>query len=158
VQQVVMATLAGKRAYPLLLTEAEALRAQAEKAGPGGLRALFSEPEVKAKWQVEVTTADLGVLEELAAPQPADSATIRPEPHIASSLAVAGNPVALAEAESRYNAEPDAEPEIRLVQATGFTKADPPTAEERGQLVTQLRGYIASRMAAAANTALGRKL
>jgi len=158
VRAVVSATLAGKRAYPVLLAAAEALREQAEKAGPGGLRSVFADPAVKAKWNAEVTTSDMSVLEELTFPQPADAATARPDPRIAASLAVKGNPVVLVEVQQRGNDGDSEIPEVRLVQSTGLTAAAAPTTEERTQLASQLRGFIAGRLSAAAQAAIGRKL
>lgn len=147
VRAAVIAELAARRAYPLLLAEAEALRAQAEKAGPGGLRALFADPALKAKWKVEVTTAELSPLEELAAPEPADQSAARPDPRLAASLAVAGNPVSLAAGGQEA---------VRLLQATGYVASSAPTAEERGQLTAQVRSFLVRRLAMEA--AVGHKL
>lgn len=153
VRKQVIAYLAGRRSYPLLLKEAEALRAEAEKAGPGGLRKLFTSEAVKAKWNVEVITNEMNPQVEIEAPTPADDGATRADARTYASIAVKGNPVVLGDG------DPEADvPTVKLIQVTGLVPAKEATAEERTRYAGGLRDMISGILANQAEAAVRRKL
>ena len=113
VQQIV----AGNRAYKALLEQAEALRAAAEKAGPGGLAKLLADP-ANAAWKAKTVDASLAPLQELRAPAPEIGASSG-EPRLAASLTLPERPVVLAEVEGTPLV-----PSVRLVQVKSVTRDD----------------------------------
>jgi hypothetical protein len=138
--------LAAQRAYAPLLAEAETLRAAAEAAGPGGLRAALGAEPAKQRWNATVETKDVPPLTDLTPPAPAGEAAGAPrEPRSVLSLAVAGNPVMLAEGTSA-----GAEPTVKLVQVVGYKDAgalDDKALGENAQRVRQVVEGVISRQA-----------
>lgn len=138
VTKAVMEVLAGQRAYALLLTEAENIRAAAEAAGPGGLRTVLGTDEAKKRWEATVETRDLSLLSEITPPAPADPAaqtTVR-EAKPVTELATPANPVVLAEG----SADADI-PTVKLVQVVGVKPA--PAAEPAIQMQNAQRVRMA---------------
>ncbi len=140
VRDAVREYLAARRAYPKLLEEAEALRARAEAAGPGGLRKVFAEDaEVAARWSTSVERRSLDAMASLTPPEPADEGAARGDARLAVSLAVAGNPIMLAAERSDGDI-----PRVRLVQCVGLTEATPMPEQALAsslQRVRQAFGY-----------------
>lgn len=112
-QQIV----AGNRAYKALLEQAEALRAAAEKAGPGGLAKLIADP-ANAAWKATPVENTLAPLEELRAPAPEIGGSAG-EPRLAASLTLPERPVVLAEVAGKPLV-----PSVRLVQVKTVTRDD----------------------------------
>jgi len=146
--------LSAKQAYPKLLAEAEALRARAEAAGPGGLRTVFvDDAEVAARWQVPVSRSRLNAMSTLAAPAPADEGSARGEARWAASLAVAGNPVVIAETTKEGEVA-----RVRLVQCVGISAGEPLPATGQGLAVSRVRQAFARGLEIQAMQALEREM
>lgn len=146
--------LAGQRAYALLLSEAEQVRAAAEAAGPGGLRTVLGTDEAKKRWETTVATNDLSSLTDLTPPAPAGEATpASREPRALASLATTTNPVMVVESTQSGNI-----PSVKLVQVVGLTV--PPVAETAAQSkhAESLRSHIEGLLNRQADLAIDSKL
>lgn len=117
VKDEVIRSVAGTRAYKILLEKAEALRVAAEKRGPGGLAALVKEPE-QAAWKATLTEDDLRPSELLKTPA-SEAGGVAGEGRLAVSLTMPERPVLLAET-TGDPATGDV-PQVRLVQVKTFT-------------------------------------
>lgn len=129
VKPEVMTWIAGRRAWKALLEQAEAVRAVAEKAGPGGLAAWASSPEA-APWKATVDTHPTSPIADLQ-PPPAEPGGTPGEARTVASLALPARPVMLAAAEGGAEV-----PKVRLVQVREI-KAGEPVAEAQRPLFAQ---------------------
>lgn len=150
VREEVRKHLAGKRAYPLLLAEAERLRAAAEAAGVGGLRTVFAG-EAEQRWEATVRSNEVAATVRLNPPAPAGSDT-RPDPRPVASIAIKGNPVVLTDA-----SEGDV-PQLLMVQAIGYKPAEPPKDAMLTFLGQMLRQDLVRVLGALANQAVEREI
>ena len=109
VKPEVQRIVAGNRAYKALLEQAEALRAAADKAGPGGLKQLMADP-AQAAWKANVTNVQLSPLQELKAPA-TEIGGAPGESTLVASLTLPARPVVLVLLEGETVV-----PSVRLVQ------------------------------------------
>lgn len=114
VQADVQQIVAGRRAYKALLDHADALRAAAEKAGPGGLKTVMADP-ANAVWKATPNAAPMPPLTELRAP-PSEIGGLPGEPRLAISLAMPDRPVLLVSSDNLGLV-----PEVRLVQVVSIS-------------------------------------
>ena len=121
VKDEVIRSVAGTRAYKILMEKAEALRVAAEKRGPGGLAALLKEAD-QAAWKATVTEEELRPSEQLKSPA-SETGGVAGEGKLAVNLTLPERPVLLAEAAGNPAAADV--PQVRLIQVKSFTAAPP---------------------------------
>jgi hypothetical protein len=136
VKKEVKERIAGKRAYKQLLTEAEAIRAAAEKSGPGGLRAWFDTEEAK-KWNAKVIPQSYAPLTELRPPAD-EQGIVTGEGRLAISMALPSAPVILVNADKTDEDIPS----LKIVQGVDAKSAAELSPEQRARLAESYRGSI----------------
>ena len=117
VKDEVKKAVGGARAYKALYEQAEALRAAAEKAGPGGLAKVMADP-ANAAWKATPSERKLQSLDEVKAPA-SEAGGAPGEARLIASLAMPERPVALAEAEGEHEV-----PTLRLIQVREVSRDD----------------------------------
>lgn len=137
VRPEVQTWIAGQRAWKALLEQAEAVRAEAEKTGPGGLAAWAAAPAA-APWKTSVSTHPTSPIAELQSP-PTDPAGTPGEGRTVASLALPGRPVMVAAAEGSAEV-----PKVRLVQVREIKAGEPVAEAQRPQFAQQYRQALLS--------------
>jgi hypothetical protein len=136
VKPEVMTWIAGRRAWKALLEQAEAVRVQAEKTGPGGLAARAASPAA-APWKANLDSRPMSPTVDLQPPA-ADPAGTPGEPRALGSLALPSRPVMVVAADGSTDV-----PQVRLVQVREIKPADALPDEQRRQFAGQYRQVLA---------------
>lgn len=119
VKKQVKDVLAGERAYKALLAKAEEIRAEAEKAGPGGLKK-WAESEAAKTWEAKVTSNTLSSFSQIRQPASEPGGLAPADGKLLAELAMPARPVVLGESPAQADV-----PAVRLVQATAYLAAAP---------------------------------
>jgi hypothetical protein len=126
VKKQVKDVLAGERAYKALLAKAEEIRAEAEKAGPGGLKK-WAESDAAKPWETKVESKTETVfdvryrqLNEIRSPAPDIGMPVGTNGKALIELAMPARPVVLGDSPAQADV-----PAVRLVQATAYLAAAP---------------------------------
>ena len=136
VKEQVIKTLKGERTYKDFITKAEAIRAEAEKMGPGGLKK-WSEQEAAKIWEAKLTSNTISSLQQIAPPPAELKGLAAGDAKLLAAMAMPDRPVALGTSPAQSDI-----PAVRLVQVTGYQAAPPSMGEQRIQHANTYRSML----------------